>query len=438
MEQKKIKIGVHLPNRDIPEVVLSDPEAGNPGIGGTQFLLFSLPYYLDKYFQNEFEFLILADFDKPVITEFEVVKVNSLTDAAEKSKEMACELFIFRPTSDNETVNLLEKIKVLKIKTIAWSFNTPRFFLNSFFRNEYIVRFICVGRDQYETLRDHPIIEKSSMIYNAVDASSIPFNPDNPKSKSVVFLGSLSFAKGFHLVARMWKKILKYHPDAKLHVIGSGKLYDRNQKIGPLGLADEKYEKRFSKYLLNDSGVIHESVIFHGVMGADKYEVMGKASVGIGTHPDLRETFCLAAAEFELSGTPVVSSAYGGLLDTVDDGITGFLRNTFKGRLKSILHLLSDADLSSRMGIAGRKFATDKFNYETICRDWHKLITDINSGTDIQLLEIIPGRRIRLDKFREYLRITKSKIFIFRILPASIYFIHSIEYIKLRIQRIQL
>jgi glycosyltransferase involved in cell wall biosynthesis len=434
---KKVKIGIHLPNRDIQDVTLSDPETGNPGIGGTQFLLFSLPYYLDKYYKNEFEFIILADYDKPMITNFVKFSVTNLEDAAKKAKELLCELFIFRPTSGKETVDLLKKIKELKLNSIAWSFNTPRFLLNSFYRNEYIVRFICVGRDQYETLRDHLVINKSSLIYNAVDPAIIPFSLENQKTKSVVFLGSLSFAKGFHLVAKMWKKILKYHPDAELHVIGSGKLYDRNQKFGPLGLADEKYEKWFSKYLLTDAGMIHDSVKFHGVMGTDKYKIMGGASVGIGTHPDLRETFCLAAVEFELCGTPVVSSAYGGLLDTVDDGVSGFLRNSSRNRLKSILALLSDPDLSSRMGLAGRKFASEKFNYEKICKEWYELINDVLSSSDIKLLPITQSKRIKLDKFREFLRIIKLKYYIFRILPSSIYFIHSLEFIKLRIQRIR-
>jgi len=434
----KIKIAIHLPNRDIPDVLLYEPERGNPGIGGTQFLLFSLPYYLTKYYKDRFEFVFFADFDKPVDRTFPVFKVNSMEDAALRAKEMLCEIFIFRPTSDNETVALLKTIELIKLKSISWSFNTPRIFLKYFYKNDYIIRFVCVGRDQYETLRDHPIIKKCSIIYNAVDASSIPFNIETLKTKSVVFLGSLSFAKGFHLVAKIWKNVLKVHPDAELHVIGSGKLYNRNQKFGPLGLADEKYERCFSKYLRTDSGVIHNSVKFFGVMGAEKYEIMGKASVGIGTHPDLRETFCLAAVEFELCGTPVISSAYGGLMDTVDNGVTGFLRNSSQKRLGKILDLLSDADLAKKMGAAGRKFASEKFNYEKICKEWYDLIIDSCSERTVEILGIIPSERIKLDQFRERLRILKSKYLIFRFLPASIFFIHSIEFIKLRIQRLSL
>ena len=437
MISKKIRIGIHLPNRDIKDVLLSDPEKGNPGIGGTQFLMFSLPYYLDKYYKNTFEFLILADNDKHVKTNFKVLAVENLVDAARKAKDNACEIIIFRPTSDDETVAFLKKITELELKTIAWTFNTPRFLLNTLYRNDYIIRFVCVGQDQYETLRDHPIINKSSLIYNAVDSACIPFDLENIKTKSVVFLGSLSFAKGFHIVAKMWKKILKFHPDAQLFVIGSGKLYDRNQKIGPLGLADEKYEKKLSKYILTESGSIHNSIKFLGVLGAEKYEIMSKATVGIGTHPNLRETFCLAAVEFQLCGTPVVSSAYGGLLDTVNDGVTGFLRNSTKSRFKHIIKLLSDPDLSSRMGFAGRKFATEKFNYEKICRDWYQLINNVCSDSEVQILEIIQSKRIRLDQFREFLRVHKSKYIIFRALPPSIYFIHAFEYIRLRIQRIQ-
>ena len=435
--QQQIKIGIHLPNRNIQDILLSDPEKGNPGIGGTQFLLFSLPYYLEKYYYNQFRFLIFAESDKAIKSKYDVLKIDNLEDAAQKAKDNSCDIFVFRPGFDNETQAFLKKISEIKLKAVAWMHNSHRLILKHLARNQYVVRCVCVSRDQYETLRDHPIITKLTLIYNAVDSATIPFNVENQKTKSVVFLGGLTFAKGFHTVAKMWKKVLVYHPDAELVVIGSGTFYDRNLKLGPLGLAEEKYEKMFSRYILNRSGRIIESIKFLGTLGAEKYEIMCKASAGIANHPDLRETFCLSAIEFQLCGTPVVSSPYGGLLDTVENGVGGFLRNYPADRLKCIVKLLSDKDLAFEMGKNGRKFAIEKFNYDRICKDWSQLFYDVHNDNKVCILEIIPSEATLLNRFRELLRILKSKYTFLKVLLPSIYLIHSFEVIKLKIQRIR-
>ncbi len=435
MQKGKIKVGVYLPNGNIRDVELSNPETGNPGIGGTQFLLFSLPYYLNKYYKDKLEIILFAEYEKAINTDYKVLAVDNLIDAAQKAKDVFCDMIIFRPSYDNETLAFLNELNKLKIKAIAWMHNTPIFLLNHLHKNNCITRCICVGREQYETLRDHPIINKLSMIFNAVDSISFPNDEKVKKTKTVVYLGSLVFAKGFHLLAKIWRNILKSHPDAKLYVIGSGKLYDRNQKLGPLGIADEKYEKMFGKYILNDHGEIHQSIKFLGVMGNEKYEIMNMASVGISNPTGISETFCLSSVEFQLCGTPVVSAAKGGLLDTVEHGTSGFLTNNKKNIIKYINMLLSNPDLSFKMGSTGRAI-NRKFNYENIIKDWFQLISDVQSNSETKILRNDQTNVFILKKIREYLRILKYKVFIFKVIPPSIYILHTIEFVKLKIQKL--
>ncbi len=436
MQKGKIKVGVYLPNGNIRDVELSNPEIGNPGIGGTQFLLFSLPYYLNKYYKDKLEIILFAEYEKAINTDYKVLAVDNLIDAAQEAKNISCDMIVFRPSYDNETLAFLNEIKKLKIKAIAWMHNTPIFLLNHLNKNNCITRCICVGREQYETLRDHPIINKLSMIFNAVDSINLPNDGKVKKTETVVYLGSLVFAKGFHFLAKVWRKILESHPDAKLYVIGSGKLYDRNQKLGPLGIADERYERMFSKYILDDQGEIHQSIKFLGVMGNEKYEIMNTASVGISNPTGISETFCLSAVEFQLCGTPVVSAAKGGLLDTVENGEGGYLTNNKKSLIKYINMLLSNPDLSSKMGSTGCTIVNRKFNYENIIKNWFQLINDVQSNSEIEILRNDQTSIYKLKKIREYLRIIKSKYFIFKIIPSSIYVLHTIEFVKLRMQKI--
>lgn len=428
----KTKIGIFLPNKLIDKVVLTNPHKGNPGIGGTQFLMFALPFYMDIYYKGHYEFVFFVENLKSIDCIYDSVLSKDLSDAAFKAKKKDCNIFIFRPNYDQETINLLSTIIELRLNTIAWMHNTPVLLLNHLLKNEFLKNCICVGREQYETLRDHPIINKCLVVYNAIDASTIPEGVYN-KNKSVVFLGSLVFAKGFHKLAKIWKKILIQHPDAKLYVIGSGKLYDNKIKLGKINIADEKYERMFIKSITDSNGKVDNSIEFLGILGNEKFKIIKEAMVGVPNPTGISETFCLSAAEIQLCKTPVVSAAKGGLLDTVKNGKSGFLTNSNKKMIQYICKLLTDYNLTKEFGESGFKFIEQKFNYENHCSSWHNLILDIQSEKANQAIiaNKIEGKSI-VYKYREKVQILRAKYSIAKIILPSIYILHTIEFIKLR------
>ena len=65
-------------------------------------------------------------------------------------------------------------------------------------------------------------------------------------------------------------------------------------------------------------------------------------------------------------GRPVIATAVGGLLDAVEDGVTGLLvppRDPAALRA-AIATLLSDAELRQRLGTAAREAAWDRFSWQ--------------------------------------------------------------------------
>ena len=82
--------------------------------------------------------------------------------------------------------------------------------------------------------------------------------------------------------------------------------------------------------------------------------------------PSHREGYGVVAREAMAHGRPVVATAVGGLLDAIEDVVTGLLvppRDPAALRA-AIETLLSDAELRRRLGVAARKAARDRFSWQ--------------------------------------------------------------------------
>ena len=325
MKSKKIKVGFYLQNKGYTNVDLRFPEKGNPGIGGTQFTTIATAYYLNQYYSEQLDILLLANVTDLLPPGLKVCYVANDIDAAIKSEEEGCDIFIFKSGMNNDEI--YQHLRKLNIKAIARSNNTPNLAgLNQIASCSQIKAHVCVGQEQLDLIRDHRVFEKSTCIFNPFNAENfVPKHDVVKNGNTVVFIGNIIPLKGFHYLARVWQSsIIKKRPDAKLIVIGSGKLYDRNSKLGKWGIAEESYEAKYIRpFLADENGEVIESVHFAGLLGFEKIDILQSADVGIANPSGATETFCTAAVEIQACGTPVVSAAKGGLLDTVVHGKTG-------------------------------------------------------------------------------------------------------------------
>jgi glycosyltransferase involved in cell wall biosynthesis len=82
--------------------------------------------------------------------------------------------------------------------------------------------------------------------------------------------------------------------------------------------------------------------------------------------PSLREGYGVAVREAMAWARPVVASAVGGLVDAVDDGVTGLLvpPGDVAALREAIERLLGDAELRERLGAAARERAARRFSVE--------------------------------------------------------------------------
>ena len=316
-----MKVAFYLPNK-FCYADCSNVDLGNPGIGGTEYMIIALAYHL-SICQKKHEILIFAQHDTQLPQHCSIVKVEDVIEAlyACKQKNVEC-LIVQNSQETNKLFN--EDLGGLKLVMWAHSFMS-RMQWNLYARSANVKRIVCVGNEELELYCDHKAFKKSTVIFNAFPLpSSTPFTiPFQERENEVTFLASIVPHTHFHLLAKVWKEVIRQVPDAHLNVIGSGNLYNNSKALGKYQIAQNEYENYFMPHLLDEKGNILQSVTFWGKLGNEKYEILKRTKVGIA-NPGGYETFCISAVEMQLYGAKVVSCKKGGLLDTVFDEIFSF------------------------------------------------------------------------------------------------------------------
>jgi glycosyltransferase involved in cell wall biosynthesis len=368
-----MRIAFYLPNSGLEDVDLSNPETGNPGIGGTHFHLVAIPYFLSK---RGIECLIfaqsIANLPKNTSNEICTNQNEAITLANNLNVNY---LVIWQPSletlqdASNYNVNLI---------VYGQNFVWEKDFLNILSANKNVKSFVAVGNEMVDYIRDHPIINKTRVINNAVNYKYLGnFISSDTKDQIVCYVGSLIPEKGFHILASFWKDISGQCPNAQLHIIGSGQLYDRGIKLGKFNLASEEYENLFMSYL-QENGKLMGNVHFFGNLGVQKWQIMERSMVGIPNPSAATETFCITGVEFQALGVPVVTVSEFGFLDTIKNGYSGFLVKSKKDLVRKIVTQLSNVKLNEKYSNNSRTFS-ERFDFDIAVEKWLELFNELNS-----------------------------------------------------------
>ncbi len=414
-----MKVGFYLRNQSASEVDLSQPEEGNPGVGGTQFGFVSLAYYLKKYCQEAVEPVLYAQSTDRLPASVTVRPAGDVTEVVRAAAADGCDMLLVRVGDSDVEQGIYDEAADVELPVIAWAHNFPSLRqLDAAAAHPIVKRIVCVGREELDRHRDHPAFEKSTFIYNGIDPDLYSPNTHIPgNGTTIIYVGALIRAKGFQRLARMWPEIKARVPDARLVVIGSGKLYNRDNEVGKWGVASETYEQDFRPYLAVSDGRLGSSVEFKGNMGTEKIPLLRNADVGIPNPTGSTETFCLTGVEFQAAGTPVVSAAQGGLLDTVRDGETGILVRSDDELVDGIVELLQNRKKRERLGRAAMEFTRCKFAYRKICEDWRTLFQRVAQGLPARPVPV-KSNLLHQDKWlREAMRLLKKAVPRFRGVP---------------------
>jgi glycosyltransferase involved in cell wall biosynthesis len=166
------------------------------------------------------------------------------------------------------------------------------------------------------------------------------------QSVSVVALGRLGRNKGTFDLIHATQILKARHPDVELLLAGDGEL-------------------SVAEKLANDLGLAKNVKILGWVDESARASLLESASVFV--LPSYSEGLPMSMLEAMATGLPVVVTPVGGITDVVRDGVEGFI--VAPGDLQNLADridaLLSDSDLRSRMGDAGRLRVSNLYDAES-------------------------------------------------------------------------
>ena len=383
----------------------------NPGIGGTEYLFLTTLLELQKkYTSSDNQYILLLQKDMLLPTGLTYQVVGSKSDAISYCTDHHINQLVVKYEEKDYCPNIF-MIGPKFLKIIVWAHNViPRHSLNIIARTPQIGKIVNVSREQLDLYRDNKAFLKSTYIYNSVNVKSINYYKEHSTSfenrkQEVTYLGSLVYPKGFHILAKIWPRILQECPNAHLNVIGSGTLYG-DAKLGKYGIAEESYETSFMPYLTDNSGEILPSVTFWGKLGKEKTKVLARTKVGVPNPLGLSETFCLSAVEMELYGARIVTRKYVGYLDTVPLH-SGCLCETEEQLALQIITELKRASYPEYQYTYN--FIKQEFDHERIIKEWSIFLSNIESWKK-GITEPIVNANYNYKHWREWNRKIKSKI----------------------------
>lgn len=361
------KIAFHFYNDGVPDIDFTNITDGNPGVGGTVFLAVLIPSLLAS--RKIVEPILLSNRECIIPKHIHNVVCKDLygaLDYCRKHKEIEAIII------DSTRIDLGVINKYIDVKIILWA-NCPMSikYLKGVTNLPNIQRIINVGKEQCDLCRDMNVFKKSTYIYNAFPINKVlkyreNSQPTSKRKHNVVYIASILPPKGFHLLAKAWPTVLKNIPDAELFVIGSGKLYNKQCKLGKWGVSIPEYEEIFMSYLTKDGSIL-PSVHFLGEMGMEKYEIMSKCKVGVPNPSGATETFGYTAIEMQAMGCFVTTKKCPGYIDTVYDKSQLYKNSDVLAN--NIINLLNKQEDQPEEILSWIK---KEFNCETIIKRWEE------------------------------------------------------------------
>ena len=199
---------------------------------------------------------------------------------------------------------------------------------------------------------------KVVVVYNGI---SDPVADWVSKSESVApiigIVGQIGAWKGHEDLLAAMQLLIKNYPATKLHIFGKG---------------SPDYEALLHRMAVKLK--IDDKVVWRGYV-SDRDTIFRELAILV-VPSRFEEPFGLTAIEAAFFSIPVIASRSGGLLEIVEDGITGlfFECGKIEQLARHLIGLISDTDLRQRMGKVARERAISTFSRDRFVRQFREIL----------------------------------------------------------------
>lgn len=185
----------------------------------------------------------------------------------------------------------------------------------------------------------------------------------------ILFLGRLEHRKGIDILLKCIPELCDKYPNIIFRFVGNDKINIPNKDI--------TYTEEF--FSVTDNKKYKNQMIFEGFVSEERMK-QAYADCDIFVSPSRYESFGLIFLEAMMFAKPVIGCKAGGMLEVIEDNITGFLAQPEDvASLKDCLEkLITNKALRQKMGKAGRKLYEQKFTdnimAENVLKVYQKLL----------------------------------------------------------------
>lgn len=209
------------------------------------------------------------------------------------------------------------------------------------------------------------------MLPNCLDFSIIDSLrvPAAAAGKRILYVGHLSYAKGFHDLVLTIPEVVRSFPQAEFWFIGEKLEHERNIIIPVSGerLSESRRICESHAQNIRIMGVLPNKEMLEAMKGATLFVL-----------PSYSEGFPVAILEAMACGLPVVVSRVGAIPTFVRDGVNGFLiePGDIKALTKGLLRIMADEPLARQMAAHNSVSVRQNFSISKVVPDLAGIIKE--------------------------------------------------------------
>lgn len=311
--------------------LLEDPSDVNPGVGGTSYLIPQLAHRIYSETKhrrsNQIELALGCWNGRSTQDDYNGVRVVNLKEPInDQCHDQVEEVFDITVATGGALEAIDTGLAEIKTKQIVAWIHHPFDKRKISIAKKHRAHIVSIGAIQYLSnvlyQGRHIHIENlfgQAKIQEAAASSTRKATPlaKNANTIHIGYMGSLIPSKGLHCVLNNWASI-KAIMSARgksivLHVIGGSKLYsyEESHPYLPCGI---HYGERLEK-LINNQGIEDNEIIFHGVLGKERYQLMADCDLAIVNPDGYGEAFPATILEWLSLGVPPITANRFGLGD---------------------------------------------------------------------------------------------------------------------------